>query len=64
MTRAEGLYRAVAVEPGVSTVALRYEPPGLRLGLFVLAMSTALLVVLCGPFTRKAAGAAPARAAS
>jgi uncharacterized membrane protein YfhO len=43
--RANGKHRAVPVPPGRHEVVLRYEPPGLRPGLVVAAVSWLLLFV-------------------
>ena len=47
--RRAGPHRAVWIPAGSSTVRLRYQPPGLRAGLAVCAMSALLLVVACRP---------------
>ena len=44
--RAEGHYRAVAVAAGSHRVRLSYEPPGLRPGLAVMAVSLAVVGLL------------------
>jgi hypothetical protein len=44
--RADGKHRAVAFPPGTHHVSMRYQPPGLRAGLWATALATVLAVGL------------------
>jgi hypothetical protein len=58
--RANGKHRAVAVPTGRHQVALRYEPPGLGLGLAMSGLSwVAFGLALIRPFAGRAAGPRP-----
>jgi hypothetical protein len=46
ITRAYGLFRAVAIAPGTHTVEFRFEPPALKLGALVSALTLIALIVL------------------
>lgn len=45
--RANGKHRAVALRSGVHDIVLKYEPPGLRLGLWLFGVSFGFFVLLC-----------------
>ncbi len=46
ITRAYGLFRAVALQPGAHTVEFRFDPPALKLGVMVSALTLIALIVL------------------
>jgi uncharacterized membrane protein YfhO len=58
--RADAVFRAVPVQPGISTVSFTYQPPGVLLGTAV-SLATAGLLVAAGLWLL--AGARRARAA-
>ncbi len=54
IVRADGLFRAVRIEPGAHRIAFRYETPGLRVGAIV-SVAAALAISVAVWFTRRKA---------